>query len=63
MLRPKPVPPPEPRTIYGQAACRNCNLPILSFTFVFPDRSMYIAYCQACKHLEMAPLTELPPIR
>ena len=60
-MPPKPATPPEPKTLYGRATCRNCDRPILSITFVFPDRSLYIAYCQGCKHLELVPLTELPP--
>ena len=54
-------PPPEPKTFLGRAVCRECNRPMFSLTFVYPDRSLYMAYCQTCLHLELSVLAELPP--
>lgn len=61
MTAPRPGYPPEPKTFLGRAVCRKCNQPIFNITFVYPDRSLYLAYCQVCHHLELAILAELPP--
>ena len=61
MTAPRSGPPPEPKTFLCRAVCRECNQPIFSVTFVYPDRSLYLAYCQGCCHLELAILAELPP--
>lgn len=59
-MRPK-IDTHEPHIIQGRAMCSKCEAGILCRTFIYPGRSLYVAFCSFCKHLELAVVAELLP--